>query len=135
VRRRPLRERKPLLAWLLSFDGPLRFAEHRDGNGEPYWEDACAQGWEGLVAKRAAAAGFNAATLAQLTEAMERLGRPRSPFDAGDLPRSRVHWVEPAMVAQIGFSEWTTAGQLRHPRYLGLRPDKDPRTVVREIPS
>jgi bifunctional non-homologous end joining protein LigD len=35
-------------------------------------------------------------------------------------------------VAQIGFSEWTRDGRLRHPRYLGLREDKAPEEVVRE---
>jgi bifunctional non-homologous end joining protein LigD len=37
-------------------------------------------------------------------------------------------------VAQIGFTEWTTDGMLRHPRFAGLRRDKDPRDVVRERP-
>ena len=35
-------------------------------------------------------------------------------------------------MAQIGFSEWTRDGRLRHSRFLGLREDKDPRDVVRE---
>ena len=39
------------------------------------------------------------------------------------------------LVAQIGFSEWTSDGQLRHPRFLGLRDDKRPREVVRERPQ
>jgi bifunctional non-homologous end joining protein LigD len=39
------------------------------------------------------------------------------------------------LVCQVGFSEWTTAGQLRHPRYLGLRRDKDPGSVTRERPE
>ncbi len=43
-----------------------------------------------------------------------------------------MHWVEPELVGQVAFSEWTTAGQLRHPRFQGLRRDKDPATVVRE---
>jgi ATP-dependent DNA ligase len=41
-------------------------------------------------------------------------------------------WVEPELVAQVGFAEWTTAGRLRHPRVLGLRFDKPARSVVRE---
>jgi bifunctional non-homologous end joining protein LigD len=45
-----------------------------------------------------------------------------------------VHWARPELVAQIGFQEWTPAGQLRHPRYLGLRDDKEPASVVRETP-
>ena len=43
-------------------------------------------------------------------------------------------WVEPELVAQVGFTEWTGAGRLRHPRYLGLRADKAARDVVREAP-
>ncbi|HEY0716266.1 MAG TPA: non-homologous end-joining DNA ligase [Streptosporangiaceae bacterium] len=53
VRPRPLRERKDLLAALLSFDDPLRFTEHRDAEGEAYYAEACQQRWEGLIAKRA----------------------------------------------------------------------------------
>src|SRR5215468_3890327 len=53
VRPVPLRERKQILRDLLSFDDPLRFTEHRDADGEAYYREACAQGWEGLIAKRA----------------------------------------------------------------------------------
>jgi hypothetical protein len=38
-------------------------------------------------------------------------------------------------VGQRAFTEWTDAGELRHPRFQGLRDDKDPREVVREIPT
>ncbi len=41
-------------------------------------------------------------------------------------------WVSPELVAQVGFAEWTRDGRLRHPRYQGLRIDKDPRKVIRE---
>jgi bifunctional non-homologous end joining protein LigD len=40
--------------------------------------------------------------------------------------------VEPCLVADVEFGEWTEAGVLRHPSYLGLRADKDPADVVRE---
>jgi bifunctional non-homologous end joining protein LigD len=46
-----------------------------------------------------------------------------------------VHWVRPELVAEVGFSEWTDAGELRHPRFQGLRDDKAAREVVREVPS
>jgi DNA ligase D-like protein (predicted ligase) len=79
--------------------------------------------------------GFTGAVLASLHQVMRRLERKTSPFDRGtDLPRHEVHWIRPQLVAQIGFAEWTTAGQLRHPRYLGLREDKEPSEVVREAP-
>jgi bifunctional non-homologous end joining protein LigD len=53
VRPEPLHERKKLLCQALSFRDPLRYAEHRDRDGEEYFEQACRQGWEGLIAKRA----------------------------------------------------------------------------------
>ena len=53
VRPLPLLERKQILRGLLSFDDPLRFTEHRDTEGEAYYREACAEGWEGLIAKRA----------------------------------------------------------------------------------
>jgi ATP-dependent DNA ligase len=40
--------------------------------------------------------------------------------------------VQPELVAQIGFTEWTRDGKLRHPRYQGLRTDKDAADVIRE---
>lgn len=79
--------------------------------------------------------GFDTATLASLSERVVRLERKDPPFDAGRLPWKGAHWVEPELVAQIGFSEWTPYGQLRHPRYLGLREDKAARGVVRGDPQ
>ena len=55
-----------------------------------------------------------------------------SPCTKGRVPRSGVHWARPELVAQVAFTEWTSAGQLRHPRYLGLRTDKKAADVVRE---
>jgi ATP-dependent DNA ligase len=48
-----LRERKTLLRRLLSFDDPLRYTDHRDAEGEKYWQQACERGWKGMIAKRA----------------------------------------------------------------------------------
>ena len=79
--------------------------------------------------------GFDSATLASLLQALASLEQQRPPFARGALPRAGVHWVRPELVCQVGFSEWTSAGQLRHPRYQGLRRDKDPATVTRESPS
>ncbi|HET6988425.1 MAG TPA: ATP-dependent DNA ligase, partial [Kribbella sp.] len=55
-----------------------------------------------------------------------------SPFTRGRVRERDVHWVEPRLVAQIGFTEWTRDGLLRHPRYTGLRNDKNAHEVVRE---
>src|SRR6202023_95490 len=49
----PLRERKRILRELLAFAGPLCFTEHVDTDGEAYFRQACASGWEGVIAKRA----------------------------------------------------------------------------------
>jgi len=46
-----------------------------------------------------------------------------------------VHWTKPELVGQVGFSEWTTAGELRHPRFQGLRRDKSAREVIKEVPQ
>ena len=78
--------------------------------------------------------GFGSSTLATLLQAMEGLEQQQPPFEVGKLPHIGVHWIRPQLVGQVGFSEWTSAGQLRHPRYLGLRRDKDARTVTRERP-
>ncbi len=51
-------------------------------------------------------------------------------------PVARVaHWVEPELVAQVAFAEWTSDGILRHPAYQGQREDKAAADVVRELPS
>lgn len=192
VRPLPLRERKPVLRGLLSYDRAVRFTVHRSRNARVYWAQAQSSGWEGLVVKRAESryvggrsrdwlkfkaensqefviggftdpqgsragfgalligyydqagklayagkvgTGFDEATLASLHAALTSLEQTHSAFDRGALPRVGVHWVRPELVGQVGFSEWTTAGQLRHPRYLGLRRDKDPASVTRERPS
>ena len=192
VRPLPLRERKSVLAGLLAFRDPLRYTEHRENDGEAYYAEACRQGWEGLIAKRADApyragrsrdwlkfkcetnqefviggftdpqrsrigfgalllgyyeasgqlvyagkvgTGFDTRTLRSLHGDLSAIERDTPPFGAGDLPRSGVHWTEPSMVAQVGFSEWTRDSQLRHPRFQGLRRDKAATDVVREVPT
>ena len=75
--------------------------------------------------------GFTAATLADLAARLAPLRRDTTPF-ADVVREPHVTWVEPQLVAQVGFSEWTRDGRLRHPRYLGLREDKAAQEVVRE---
>jgi DNA ligase D-like protein (predicted ligase) len=77
--------------------------------------------------------GFTRATLRELAERLAPLRRERSPF-ADEVRERTATWVEPRLVAQIGFTEWTRDGRLRHPRFLGLRDDKPAREVVRETP-
>src|SRR5487761_1092362 len=78
--------------------------------------------------------GFDDRTLSVLRDELTRLETGEPAFDRGKLPRSGMHWAEPRLVAQVGFTEWTTDGMLRHPRFQGLRRDKAPAEVVREVP-
>ncbi len=184
----PWRRRKQLLRSVLQFADPLRLTQHRNGNGEALFEQACRKGWEGLIAKRAdspyaqrrsrdwlklkceqgqelviggytaprgsrtefgalllghydnglryagkVGTGFDHATLADLGRELRKRRVGESPFaDAADIRERDVTWVQPTLVAQVGFSEWTGHGRLRHPRFLGLRDDKAASEVIRE---
>ena len=75
--------------------------------------------------------GYNARLLTELRERLDAIERESSPF-ADNVREKGSHWVRPQVVAQIGFTEWTRDGKLRHPRFLGLRRDKKAREVVRE---
>jgi bifunctional non-homologous end joining protein LigD len=78
--------------------------------------------------------GFTHTTLRELAERLAPLERETSPFTPEKgIPRAAT-WVEPELVAQIAFMEWTPDGRLRHPSFLGLRIDKPAREVVREQP-
>lgn len=77
--------------------------------------------------------GFSDALRIELQEAMHKIAAKKPAFAADDdLPKRNVIWIKPKLVAQIGFEEWTKHGKLRQPRFLGLRPDKDAKDVVRE---
>jgi DNA ligase D-like protein (predicted ligase) len=190
LRTRPLRERRVLLEELLAGAPPaLRVTVVWEGESEARYAQACAEGWEGLIAKVAASAytggrsrdwlklkclaeqevvvggwsdprgsrtglgallvgvydggmlryagkvgtGFDRRTLEDLVARLAPLARDTSPFAEPIRPRvAGAHWVEPRLVAQVAFQEWTSAGRLRQPRFLGLREDKQPEEVVRE---
>ena len=76
--------------------------------------------------------GFDEATLRSLHERLSGIERDATPFTRGMVREREARWVRPELVAQIGFTEWTRDGKLRHPRYQGLRTDKEPGDVVRE---
>ncbi len=79
--------------------------------------------------------GFDTRLLLSLRQRLDALEVPSSPFTkATGLPKLRVHWVRPEIVVQVAFLEWTAHGKLRHPRLLGVRPDKAPLDVVKEAP-
>ncbi|MEQ7125877.1 non-homologous end-joining DNA ligase [Actinopolymorpha sp. B11F2] len=186
--RLPLRARKRVLRTTFEFGDRVRFSTHRNTEGERFHADACARGWEGLIAKRADApyqtgrrsrdwlkfkcvrdqefviggftdpegsrqgfgallvgyyegnrlryagkvgTGYNALMLRDLRARMDKIAQSSSPF-ADPVRERSAHWVGPELVAQIGFTEWTSDGKLRHPRFVGLRTDKDASEVVRE---
>ena len=190
----PLHERRAILAGLLAGADPaLRVTEAWDDDSERRYDEACAEGWEGLIAKVAdgryvsgrsrewlklkclaeqevvvggwteprgsrtglgallvgtydeagellyagkVGTGFDRAALDDLTARLAPLELEASPFAEPIRPRvAGAHWAEPRLVAQVAFQEWTSAGRLRQPRYLGLREDKAPGDVVRERPG
>jgi DNA ligase D-like protein (predicted ligase) len=187
LRHLPINERKSLLTKAVPQSGPIKLVPTLEGEADEVFARACAQGWEGIVAKRSGSTyregrssewrklkcscrqelviggftdphgtrdgfgalllgywqqdelvyagkvgtGFTDATLRQLRRALIELERPSSPF-AGAVTERGPHWVEPTLVAEVSFSNWTREGRLRHPSFHGLRPDKASRDVVRE---
>jgi bifunctional non-homologous end joining protein LigD len=83
--------------------------------------------------------GFDDAEIRRLLKLLKPLHRATPPFaETPKMPRVRkgdVQWVEPKLVAEVSFGEWTHDGHIRHPVYLGLREDKAAPDVVAEIPS
>jgi DNA ligase D-like protein (predicted ligase) len=78
--------------------------------------------------------GFDDRELARLQGLLRGLERPTSPF-TGRQPERGSMWVEPQLVAEVEFNEWTRQGMLRHPSYKGLQDDKRPFDVVLEKPE
>jgi bifunctional non-homologous end joining protein LigD len=79
--------------------------------------------------------GFTAATARSLWQQMQQLRIKDSPF-ADRLPsiaRKGVVWTEPRLVAEVDYRGWTADQQLRHASFKGLREDKEPHSVVREL--
>ncbi len=73
--------------------------------------------------------GFDERTLQDLHRRLARSEVDEPPFADEKLPRKGVHWVRPRLVGEFGYTELTRERRLRHPRFLGLRRDKDPRRV------
>lgn len=67
--------------------------------------------------------GYNDALLRELRAKLDKITRKTSPFGSPVKERG-PHWVEPKLVAQVKFSEWTADGHMRHPVFMGLRNDK-----------
>ena len=77
--------------------------------------------------------GFTDAELARVADRLGTLDATTCPFDPPLRSTAAVHWVEPVLVAEVRFAEWTIDGKLRHPVYLAMREDV-PATKVRREP-
>jgi bifunctional non-homologous end joining protein LigD len=82
--------------------------------------------------------GFTDRTIEQLLEQLRPLERATSPFaEPPKMPKVRrgdVVWVEPRLVVEVEFAQWTHEGRLRAPSFVGIREDKQPEDVEREEP-
>jgi bifunctional non-homologous end joining protein LigD len=76
---------------------------------------------------------------AALLRALRGMERPACPFAPIGLPAGAkirdARWVAPDLVCEVAFMEWTGHAHIRHGSFQGMRPDKDPRSVVPEIPT
>ena len=74
--------------------------------------------------------GFDQAALDAVKKALSAIEADKQPFV--DKPPGRAHWVEPKLLAEVSFGEWTPDGRIRHAVFHGLRDDKPARSIVRE---
>jgi bifunctional non-homologous end joining protein LigD len=91
-------------------------------------------GKDGLEFVGKVGTGFTSDQQDDLVDRLLSLTNKSSPF-VGEVPsahRAGATWVRPELVGEVRFTEWTRDGQIRHPAWRGLRPDKDPNEVVRE---
>jgi bifunctional non-homologous end joining protein LigD len=114
---------------IIGFTAPRRSREYfgslllavRDGKGQKY-------------AGRAGT-GFTHATLRELYSKLKPLITKTKPVAAKVPNEANTTWVKPKLVAEVKFTEWTAAGEMRHPVFLGLRTDKPATEVTRETPK
>jgi bifunctional non-homologous end joining protein LigD len=78
--------------------------------------------------------GFTKDSLEQIWHLLQPLRTKDSPFEHPPKTNMPATWVKPKLIAEVKFQEWTKDGCLRQPIFLGLRPDKDLKAVVKEIP-
>ena len=93
--------------------------------------------YEGAALKYAGhtGSGFDQKELERVFRLLKPLEISSAPFETRPRTNQRPHWARPELVAQLKFTEWTDEGYLRHPIYLGLRDDVNPRMVTRERTS
>jgi bifunctional non-homologous end joining protein LigD len=78
--------------------------------------------------------GFDGATLESISKLLTPLERATSPFESRSPTGKGHHWVEPRLVCEVRFTEWTRDGGLRHPTFMGMRTDKKPEECRKEEP-
>src|SRR5215210_2408645 len=121
----------------------LVIAGYTRGKGRREWSFGslvlAAYGPDGLEYVGNVGTGFDDAEQERILKKLRPLERKTSPFPKPPkMPRVRkddVVWLEPKLVAQVSFAEWTHDGRLRAPVYQGLREDKDATEVRRELPD
>jgi bifunctional non-homologous end joining protein LigD len=79
--------------------------------------------------------GFSHAMLQEIHAKLWPLRTQSSPFKQRVKDEANTTWVKPKLVGEVKFTEWTAAGEMRHPAFLGLREDKEPLDVVMEKPG
>jgi bifunctional non-homologous end joining protein LigD len=104
--------------------------------GRPFSSLLLAQNERGkLTYKGNVGTGFNQDTLADLAEKFSKLERAEPAAEVDRASRRGVTWLEPRLVAEIAFAEFTADGNVRHGSFLGLRGDKKASEVVPETPQ
>ncbi|MCR6546040.1 DNA ligase D [Dehalobacterium formicoaceticum] len=83
-----------------------------------------------------AGTGFSERTRGILEREFKGLHQAEPPFKEAPSPKSneKITWLEPRLIAEIKFSEWTAEQLLRHASFKGLRKDKNPEDIKREAP-
>ncbi len=88
-----------------------------------------------LVVAGKVGSGFDHATIAAIDARLRPLASDRPTAQRGVPTGEAVRWVPPLLVIEVAFAEWPAGGHLRHPRFVGFRPDKPAADVVRELPG
>ena len=76
--------------------------------------------------------GFSDEMLEDLHAKMKKREIDSNPFRQDDIKEKNVHWIDPDLVGEFSFTEWTEKNRLRHPSFLGLRRDKKAKDVKKE---
>ncbi|MBI3952363.1 MAG: DNA ligase [Candidatus Doudnabacteria bacterium] len=79
--------------------------------------------------------GFDEDDLRDIHAKLKTIVTKTSPLQINPKSRTKAYWVKPKLVAEISFAKWTSEGIMRQAIFMGLRPDKKPKEVKREIPK